>query len=197
MINTIIFDWGGVLAPADNRLAAERLYKKYGCDIQHLQSKIGAYERECSTNIDYFPFLVKLQREFRIPPSEMIAALLDTPPGKGFTFARKLAGKFKLCLLSNQMHFKTKHIRDTYDLSFFDVILFSSEIGVQKPDPKAFLLALAELQEPPSNCLFVDDNPQNLLSAEKLGLRTYHCTDINRLEQDLTPLLLDSNGGQR
>ena len=33
MINAVIFDWGGVLAPADAPIAAQKLSEKYGLDV--------------------------------------------------------------------------------------------------------------------------------------------------------------------
>ena len=37
MIKSIIFDWGGVLAPADHILASKSLSAKYGYDAESLK----------------------------------------------------------------------------------------------------------------------------------------------------------------
>ncbi len=54
----------------------------------------------------------------------------------------------------------------------FEVIVDSSEVGVRKPDPRIFELALARLGDvAPENALFLDDFPSNVAAAEKLGIR--------------------------
>jgi epoxide hydrolase-like predicted phosphatase len=54
----------------------------------------------------------------------------------------------------------------------FEVIVDSSEVGVRKPDPRIFELALARLGDvEPESALFLDDFPSNVAAAEKLGMR--------------------------
>ena len=44
-------------------------------------------------------------------------------------------------------------------------------LGATKPDPTAFLAALEFLDARPQQTFFVDDNPVNVLSARRLGIR--------------------------
>lgn len=53
-----------------------------------------------------------------------------------------------------------------------DALVLSCRVGVLKPDPAIFELALAALAVPPERALFVDDLPVNLDAARQLGLRT-------------------------
>lgn len=189
MINAIIFDWGGVLAPADTEIAAKRLSGIFGCDFLQLKEKMGKYEKECSESSDYSSFLSKIEAEFRIPKEEAIRALVEIPVWSGFELAKSFAGKFKLCILSDQMQFKIDHIKENNDLSFFDYVLFSSEIGVQKPSKEAFQMMLDRLGESPENCLFIDDREKNIEAAKKLGFQVIHCSDIKFLENQINIML--------
>ena len=55
----------------------------------------------------------------------------------------------------------------------FEHVVDSSEVGVRKPDPAIFRIALARLGDPaPERTLFVDDYEGNLVAARALGLRT-------------------------
>jgi putative hydrolase of the HAD superfamily len=55
----------------------------------------------------------------------------------------------------------------------FEHVVDSSEVGVRKPDPEIFRIALARLGDPaPERTLFVDDYEGNLVAARALGLRT-------------------------
>lgn len=53
----------------------------------------------------------------------------------------------------------------------FDVVIDSSEVGIRKPDPRIFHLALERLGVAPDEALFLDDYPNNVHAAEALGMR--------------------------
>lgn len=52
----------------------------------------------------------------------------------------------------------------------FEVIIDSSAVGVRKPDPRIFQMALDELGVTAQDSVFVDDHPGNIRAAEKLGI---------------------------
>jgi HAD superfamily hydrolase (TIGR01509 family) len=60
--------------------------------------------------------------------------------------------------------------------SFFEVIVDSGEAGLEKPDPAAFLHALAALGLPPERCCFIgDDWRRDIEPTAALGFqRVYH-----------------------
>jgi putative hydrolase of the HAD superfamily len=53
----------------------------------------------------------------------------------------------------------------------FDVVIDSSEVGMRKPDPRIFELALEQLGGVhPTRAVFLDDYPGNITAAEALGM---------------------------
>ncbi len=57
----------------------------------------------------------------------------------------------------------------------FEFVVDSSHVGVRKPDPRIFALALEELGRPdPSRCVFLDDHPANVAAARALGMLAIH-----------------------
>ncbi len=52
----------------------------------------------------------------------------------------------------------------------FEVVIDSSAVGVRKPDPRIFQLALDALGVPAHEAVFVDDHPGNIAAAEALGM---------------------------
>jgi epoxide hydrolase-like predicted phosphatase len=52
----------------------------------------------------------------------------------------------------------------------FEVIIDSSAVGVRKPDPRIFQMALDRLGVTAQDSVFVDDHPGNIRAAEKLGI---------------------------
>jgi FMN phosphatase YigB (HAD superfamily) len=55
----------------------------------------------------------------------------------------------------------------------FDVVIDSANVGMTKPDPGIFRLALRSLEAEPGECWMVGDNPgADLMPAAALGMRT-------------------------
>jgi putative hydrolase of the HAD superfamily len=57
-------------------------------------------------------------------------------------------------------------------LSRVGTIVDGSVTGLLKPDPGAYRLVLDALRMPPQRVLFVDDQPQNIDGADRVGLHT-------------------------
>lgn len=54
---------------------------------------------------------------------------------------------------------------------FFDIVLFSSVVGINKPDRRIFQMAIEQLKVEPSKCLYIGDGGDNeLASAAAMGM---------------------------
>jgi epoxide hydrolase-like predicted phosphatase len=53
----------------------------------------------------------------------------------------------------------------------FDDVVDSSEVGMRKPDPRIYELALERLGVPAERAVFVDDAPGNVEGARRVGMR--------------------------
>lgn len=98
---------------------------------------------------------------------------------KKFKILGKLYPDFKTYLLSNTniIHLKwitqyliRTHGRASLD-SLFDKVYYSFVVGHRKPDPEIFLKVIGDNDLKPAETLFIDDNPENIAAARKLGLR--------------------------
>jgi putative hydrolase of the HAD superfamily len=70
--------------------------------------------------------------------------------------------------------------KETLFSPLFDVTLFSSQVGMRKPDPAIFLLACRELQVDPGNCIYVGDGGSRELSgAAGVGMHPLLLYDRN------------------
>ncbi len=58
----------------------------------------------------------------------------------------------------------------------FDLTVISGQVGLRKPDPAIYRLALERSGGDAADCLFIDDLPANLEVARELGMRTIHHT---------------------
>lgn len=59
----------------------------------------------------------------------------------------------------------------------YDAVVISDQVGLRKPDPEMFALALARLALSGDQCVFVDDVARYLVPAKALGMVTIHATD--------------------
>lgn len=114
------------------------------------------------------------------PVNLMGRAWSDVPSAQHMTAlarAAKEAG-YRLALLSNSFGLDPfnpyEHV-GIWDL--FDVHVISEVVGLAKPDPAIYQLALDRLGLPGQACVFVDDHPVNLPPAEALGITTVLAQD--------------------
>jgi putative hydrolase of the HAD superfamily len=61
---------------------------------------------------------------------------------------------------------------------------------LRKPDPRIYELTLAKASHPAAQCVFIDDKPQMLEPAERLGMRVIAFESPSQLERDLRRLAL-------
>ncbi|HLF78336.1 MAG TPA: HAD family phosphatase [Dehalococcoidia bacterium] len=71
---------------------------------------------------------------------------------------------------------------------YCDSVVFSCDVGVTKPDPRAFRRALSTLGIEPHQALFVDDSQVNVDAARKLGMTAHLFSDPTRLRLELEDL---------
>ena len=80
----------------------------------------------------------------------------------------------KIFLLSNQDSETFAIIKQKYASVFkhFDGIMISGDAKMTKPDPEIFKLLLTTYNLVPTDCFFIDDQEENLVTAEKLGIQS-------------------------
>lgn len=98
----------------------------------------------------------------------------------------ELVGRYKLAVLSNMRGGSATEMLGEY-AALFDVVLLSGDIGVSKPDERAFLEVARRLEEFPSDCVMVDDAEVNCAGAERAGMRAVWFQGLERLQSDLCP----------
>lgn len=54
---------------------------------------------------------------------------------------------------------------------YFESVIISAQVGLTKPNPAIYELALRTLGIPADQAIFVDDIPQNVVAAERVGLK--------------------------
>lgn len=73
-------------------------------------------------------------------------------------------------------------------LELFEFVLESSKVGVRKPDPRIYQLALERLEVSPAEAIYLDDLGINLKPARALGIHTIKVTDPDVALDELAAL---------
>jgi epoxide hydrolase-like predicted phosphatase len=97
---------------------------------------------------------------------------------------------YKIALLSNNGITLRKRLEDQNILGLFDAVIISAEVGYQKPQPEIFEILFKELGVDGSEVIFVDDAKRSLEGAESIGYTPVLFTSNQKLEEDLSNLLL-------
>ncbi len=74
----------------------------------------------------------------------------------------------------------------------FDVLVWSYQLGIAKPDPAIYRHTLQQLGTAPEETLFLDDKLVNIAAARALGINAIQFTTIDRLRDDLVTTGFDS-----
>lgn len=84
----------------------------------------------------------------------------------------RLAARFRLGVVSNSYGNMPALLAEAA-LAPFEVILDSSIVGIAKPDPALYALALERFARPPATILHIGDSwERDVIPADRLGLRT-------------------------
>lgn len=103
--------------------------------------------------------------------SDLWSEYLGTANDELITYVRGLRNRCKLGILSNSFVGAREREAALYGFDeLVEQLVYSHEIGISKPDPRAYELTLARLNVRPADCLFVDDLPANVEAARDVGM---------------------------
>ncbi len=196
MVKGIIFDFGGVFNNAHESMAGfasaaarfghspQALYDLFYNGPAWQAAKIGrmtsaAYWREMMSALGL------------APADDVHTFRTDLFVGEQINqevvaIAEELHERYPLALLSNALDDLEWLLEHTFRLHhLFRVIINSATVGVAKPDPAAYQLALDGLGLQPAEALFIDDKPRNIAAAEQLGIPSLLFTNAPALAAEL------------
>jgi putative hydrolase of the HAD superfamily len=100
---------------------------------------------------------------------------------------------FLSAILSNMGDNVLANMKREFDwLSRFDVLVWSYQLKMAKPDPAIYRHVLRELGTQPEETLFIDDREVNVEAANALAMRGVLFTHVDQLRADLIAQGLDA-----
>ena len=126
--------------------------------------------------------LIKSVAQLIFIPENFAASRYLVPQGVDFVRECKQAGH-KLYILSNWDSDSFDYLQALYPdfFNLFDGIVISGDVNVAKPDPAAYKYLTKKYHVNPHSCIFIDDQAENILTAQKLGMHAIHYKKKNSL----------------
>jgi epoxide hydrolase-like predicted phosphatase len=86
-------------------------------------------------------------------------------------YAAALRPRYQTAILSNSVAGARRHEQARFGFGqLVDVIVYSDEAGLAKPDPRIYSLLCAELDVSPGEVVFLDNRPANVDAACEFGI---------------------------
>ncbi|MBN2389836.1 MAG: HAD family phosphatase [Anaerolineae bacterium] len=182
MIRAIIWDLGGVLVKlgdfASHRCWEKRLGLQSGqlVEVVHnnplnKQALIGQITAE--------DFWLDVGKQLDLSPEDV--ARLQTDFHKAgvwderlLALIQRLKPRFKMAVISGAMSDARRIVQSQVDSDLFDVLVFSAEEGVQKPDPVIYQRTLSCLGVAAQEAIFIDDWLASVEGARRVGMHGVH-----------------------
>ena len=197
----IIFDLGAVLLNINYQNTIDEFFKlgvKNASTFYSKKVQADLFNQIETGKITNQKFLAELQKETNNATIDQVkkawnAMLLDLPKER-INLLRKLTQDYPIFLLSNTnaIHISAikKYLGENVYTNFYNLfnnVYYSHEIGIRKPNKEAFQLILKENTLKAHEVLFIDDSPQHIEGAKKIGLNTYHLKN----GEEITTLFAD------
>lgn len=196
MIKNLIFDMGQVLIefdpdkyislsgadPADIPLLRSEVFRSpewYAIDRGSISPEQGAISA-CA----------RLPKRLRVIAEDIILRWwqygIFPIAGMGELIAVLKCNGYKIYLLSNASSLFYNYFSSIPGSEFFDGVLVSSDYGLLKPQHEIYEKLFSVFKLRPEECLFVDDQPQNIEGASICGMPgIVFRGDVNRLSAEI------------
>ncbi len=189
MIDTIFFDLGNVLLHVNKDIAVNKIAKIINTDPESLYKQIDyKLEEEFETGLlstdEYISILnSKFDREFFTKENlgkvwELVFEWIDS----SWEILEKLKSQANIYMLSNTNALHISSIESRFKiLNKFNGLVLSYEVKARKPDKKIYEIALKKAGTIASRSIFIDDLPENVAAAKKMGISSLLYKNSNEL----------------
>lgn len=195
-LRAVIFDYGMVLTGQPNTKAHDQMLRITGLPLDKFEALYWAdrhaYDEGKLSGIAFWQKFVR-DANLNLPQSTVEelklwdARMWTTEDPAMLDWQRKLKEKGLLtAILSNMGDSVLENMEREFDwLPRFDVLVWSYQHHLAKPDPAIYRIALEKLQTKPDETLFLDDRQINVDAARALGMMAIQFTTIDRLRRDI------------
>jgi len=197
VIRAVYFDMGGVLLRSESRAGRRKWESRLGLgqdELGHIvfENRVSALASVGRASTD--EVWAEVGRLLALADGPLTELRADFFAGDAFdvdllAFIRALRPRYKTGLISNAWPDARATTRLCLNATVFDLLVFSGEEGVQKPDPEIYRRALARLGVAPEEAVFVDDVAVNVEAARGVGMAGIHFLNPAQARAEVEALL--------
>jgi putative hydrolase of the HAD superfamily len=202
-LRAVVFDYGMVLTGPQEPKAHATLLRITGLTPERFEPLYWANRRAYDEGkLTGLAFWQKFLRDngLNLPPKKAEelnlwdARMWTTQNPAMLAWQRKLKQQGILtAILSNMGDNVLENMKREFDwLPRFDVLAWSYQLHMAKPEPAIYSHVLKELGTTAEETLFLDDKRVNIQAAQALGFKTIQFSTVERLRADLRVAGLDS-----
>ena len=198
MLNTINFDFGGVLVDWNPRYvfvpwfgdaARAEWFLSTICTYEwNAQVDAGRTTAEITEErVALFP---EWEKEIRLYYDRWIEMVHGDIPGMEALVREYKERGYRIWGLTNWSQDLFPLVRQRFPVfDLMDGIVVSGEEKIIKPDPRLYRILLDRYGLVAGECVFIDDNPANVAAAEALGIKGIVFEGKDKLQEQLEGLL--------
>jgi putative hydrolase of the HAD superfamily len=202
-LRAVIFDYGMVLTGLPDAAAHDAMIRITGLSIEQFEKFYWADRHAYDEGkLNGVTFWQKFGRDagLSLSPAQIDelnrqdARMWTTQNPAMLAWQRKLkAAGIRTAILSNMGDSVLENIRREFRwIDEFDVLVWSYQLHLAKPDPAIYRYTLKHLGTRPDETLFIDDKRVNVEAARALGMKAVEFTTVERLRNDLPAAGFDS-----
>jgi len=202
-LRAVVFDYGMVLTGPQEPAAHAELLRITGLPLERFEplywADRHAYDEGALTGLAFWEKIIR-DAGLDLPPTA--AAELNLWDARMWTTENPamLAWQLELkqrglltAILSNMGDNVLANMERTFDwLPRFDVLVWSYQLRMAKPDPAIYRHVLSKLGTEPEETLFLDDRPVNVQAAQALGMKAIQFSTVEQLREELVAAGLDA-----
>jgi putative hydrolase of the HAD superfamily len=201
-IKALFWDNGGVILTNgwdrhSRRAAVEKFHLDWNDFEDRHELMLDAFETGRATLDEYLHRTVFYrERPFSSDDFKAFMFAQSQPYPEPLAFLGQIARsrRFLVASLNNESREINEYRIDTFALrDYFEAFFSSCYLGLRKPDPGIYKLALKITQQKPTECILIDDRGLNLECARELGMQTILFKDLAQLRNELAGFHISFN----
>ncbi len=182
-IKAVIFDLGGVLVRTEDQAPRHALAEHLGIprgQMYFLVFDSPSAQQASRGELTVSQHWEAVRQALGLPEAEIDRFSQEFWAGDRLdaelvAYIRSLRPRYRTALLSNAWDDLRGYLTGRWGIAdAFNELVISAEVGVTKPDPRIYHLALERLGVQPGEAVFVDDFKENIEAARALGIHTVH-----------------------
>jgi epoxide hydrolase-like predicted phosphatase len=179
-VRAVVFDIGGVLEFTPNLGVPERWEQRLGLQPGELRARTrGVWDAGAIGAISEQEVYLRIGEALDLDEAQVDAFMRDlwaeylgSLNVELAAYCRSLRPRYQTAIISNSFVGARTREQERYHFEeITDLIVYSHEVGISKPDPRIYQLACARLGVRPAETVFVDDNQVMVDGARAVGMR--------------------------